>query len=514
MSGGAVVRLKFLTLVDGETAGVDRVEALATVARADDTHVDVVSVGIADAQRVAEPQGMGRLEAEGALVLAGAAAQDEGYDGVVIDVPWDPAVDALRSRLGIPVVGSGGATLALAALLGGRAAMVVRSVAARDAVRRMVVMRGMTSVLPSVAVMPTTSDPASWLAEWASARARDGGGVLVLGDPGLERHAVATQAGCGLPVLAPGAIALKLAEALVDLGLSHSREAWLAPADDLRATLAGRLAAHVEVAESLPAPAATPPPFRVKVVVPISGMSAADLSLRADALAPGILHPATRVAYHGVSDSSNSADCQFDSFILDLFCAEEELRADAEGYDAVLVDSTTDSGIAAVRPHIRALALGPGEACWSLAAVLGNHFTILSMERKWQHFYLKNLALTGFLHQLTSIEDIGTAPDPVRLFEGKESHMNAKLVEAARRGVDKGADTIVIGSTTMHQALAALEVAFPVPVLSPGRVGVRMAELLLDMGLRHVESSVSVGSERPDRLFNPATRTQPAVVEG
>ena len=37
----------------------------------------------------------------------------------------------------------------------------------------------------------------------------------------------------------------------------------------------------------------------------------------------------------------------------------------------------------------------------------------------------------------------------------------------------------------MHQALPALSEALPVPVLSPGRVGVRTAEMLLDLDLRH-----------------------------
>ena len=74
------------------------------------------------------------------------------------------------------------------------------------------------------------------------------------------------------------------------------------------------------------------------------------------------------------------------------------------------------------------------------------------------------------------------------------------------------ADVVIIGSTTMHQAYAALSAALPVPVLSPGRVGVRTAEMLLDLGLRHTSSRPGAGGADPRRMFDEATRKQSPLV--
>jgi allantoin racemase len=310
----------------------------------------------------------------------------------------------------------------------------------------------------------------------------------------------------------PGALALKVAEAMVDLRLSHSRVAYLDPVVDLEHLIEDRIRMPAVAGADVPT-GSLPPNYRLKVVVPISGMSEADVRLRSDALAPGILHASTRVDYRSLSDSSDSGDCQYDTFLLDLFCAEEELLADDEGYDAVLVDSTTDSGITSVRPHLKALSVGPGESCWALASVIGDHFSILSMERKWEFFFIKGPKQIGLLHRLASVEDVGLAPDPVRLFEGKEELMDSLLVEAGRRAVEHHrADVVIIGSTTMHQALPALNEALPVPVLSPGRVGVRTAEMLLDLGLRHSVRRLSASELDPHVLFDPATKKESPLV--
>ena len=316
-----------------------------------------------------------------------------------------------------------------------------------------------------------------------------------------------------MAVIDPGALALKVAEAMVDLGLRHSDVAYLSPAVNLDDLLWDRLDTTEVIAKDVTAPHEPPPAYRLKVVVPISGMTESDVRLRADALAPGLLHETTRVDYRSLSDSSNSGDCMYDTFLLDVFCAEEELLADEEGYDSVLVDSTTDSGIPSVRPHLKTLSLGPGESCWALASVIGEHFSILSMERKWEFFFVKGPRSAGLLNRLASVEEVSVPADPVRLFEGKEELMNQKLTEASLNAIDEHrADVIIIGSTTMHQALPALSEALPVPILSPGRIGVRTAEMLLDLGLRHAVAPADPSGRDPRSIFNAATRKESPLV--
>jgi allantoin racemase len=503
------VRIKFLTpFLSPEAVGA-RADALARVVRAPDTAIDIEVAGLA---RGYAPDGIGRLAAETEVVALGARAASEGYDAIVVDSILDVGVDALRSRTDLPVIGAGRCAYVYGSMLGGgRMTLAVRSEADRRAAERSLVQN---EVSPASVTIRTTGDagPDALLREMASNAASDEGqGILILGEAGTAIASADRPTGSP-QVLDPGTLASKVAEAVVDLGLRHSRQAYLDPAADLDRLIWDRIRLPDPVAQEVP-PAQPPRAYRIKVVVPISGMTESDVRLRSDALAPGLLHPTTRVDYRSLSDSSNSGDCQYDTFLLDLFCAEEELAADEEGYDAVLVDSTTDSGIASVRRDLRALSLGPGEACWALASVLGEHFSILSMERKWEFFFIKGPKMAGLLHRLTSVEDIGRAPDPVRLFEGKEELMNSLLIEAARRAIDHHrADVVIIGSTTMHQALPALSEALPVPVLSPGRVGVRTAEMLLDLGLRQPVRPLGSSEPNARELFEPATKKESPLV--
>src|ERR1700761_741505 len=59
-----------------------------------------------------------------AVLAAGAHAEDEGFAGVISASTSDSGVEALRSRLSIPVVGAGQAAMHAARLLGRRVGVV------------------------------------------------------------------------------------------------------------------------------------------------------------------------------------------------------------------------------------------------------------------------------------------------------------------------------------------------------------------------------------------------------
>jgi len=64
--------------------------------------------------------------------------------------------------------------------------------------------------------------------------------------------------------------------------------------------------------------------------------------------------------------------------------------------------------------------------------------------------------------------------------------MFAKLTAEAQRAIDEdGADVILLGSTTMHQAGDYMAANLPCPVINPGPVGIKIVETLVQLGLRH-----------------------------
>jgi allantoin racemase len=118
------------------------------------------------------------------------------------------------------------------------------------------------------------------------------------------------------------------------------------------------------------------------------------------------------------------------------------------------------------------------------ALMLGRRFSILTMWKKWDHLYQKTAKDLGLQTQMASIRSIDVAPDNQALLEGKEEEIFSKLLSAAQQAIDQdGADVILLGSTTMHQAHAYLADALDIPVINPGPLTYKLVETLLGLGL-------------------------------
>ena len=74
----------------------------------------------------------------------------------------------------------------------------------------------------------------------------------------------------------------------------------------------------------------------------------------------------------------------------------------------------------------------------------------------------------------------------LKFLGGKEEDIFPLLEAEARKAIaEDGADVIILGSTTMHQAHAHLVAALDVPVINPGPLTYKYAEQLLGLGLSH-----------------------------
>ncbi|MGI9422106.1 MAG: aspartate/glutamate racemase family protein [Hyphomicrobiaceae bacterium] len=175
-----------------------------------------------------------------------------------------------------------------------------------------------------------------------------------------------------------------------------------------------------------------------------------------------------------------------DMTIADFGVLEAGLRAQERGYDAVCIDTMSDSGVGALRSELDIPIIGPGRASVLMALMLGNRFSILAMWPQWQHLYDKTLADLGLAQHCVSVRSIDATPDNQALLAGKEGDVFPLLEEQALRAIeDDGAEVILLGSTTMHQAHAFLSSRLPVPVINPGPLTYKLAEAVLGLGLTH-----------------------------
>ena len=103
---------------------------------------------------------------------------------------------------------------------------------------------------------------------------------------------------------------------------------------------------------------------------------------------------------------------------------------------------------------------------------------------------------------MASVRSVNIPPDVEALLEGKEDEVFSKLTDAGMKAIEEdGADVIVLGSTTMHQAAEHLTENLPCPVINPGPTAVKIAEAIVELGLTHSKVAFPTPGTLQDEKF-------------
>jgi len=177
-------------------------------------------------------------------LLEAEKAEKEGYDAVIDYCFGDPALDSLKEALSIPVVGINEPSIHLASILGRKFSIV--GVGGKEAIGMMmdkVAHYGLADRLASVRITEIrvldikkefNKLVNALMEEGKKAIEEDGADVLVLGCGSLLNIAEILTEKLKVPVIDPGLAALKIAEDLVKLKLTHSKKAFVKPFEKRR----------------------------------------------------------------------------------------------------------------------------------------------------------------------------------------------------------------------------------------------------------------------------------------
>jgi len=246
--------------------------------------------------------------------------------------------------------------------------------------------------------------------------------------------------------------------------------------------------------------------MRIKYIIPFP-FDEEGIANRAAQIPRDVLGAETEVECVPVRSSATLVDCYYEDLVFDMYIAEAGLRAEEEGYDAVVMDTVSDSGLYALRSRLSIPVIGPGLVSYAVATLLGKRFSIITMWDKWTHLYEKNLAIYDLRQKCASIRAVNIPPDVEALFAGKEEEIFEKLTAEAQKAIDEdGAGVILLGSTTMHQAGDYMAAHLPAPVVNPGPVAIKLTEALVDLGLTHSKVDFpSPSTIIDDRFFSLAS---------
>jgi allantoin racemase len=159
-------------------------------------------------------------------------ANEEGYDAVILACFSDPGLDAAKEISDIPVFGIEESSMHVAAMLGHKFAVTVGDKARSPSKDLHVRVRNVesayaTALSMDMPVLEMDANPdkakARIMELGRQAVEEEGVEVIILGCAGLSGYAEDIERELGVVVLDPTSVALKVAEAMVDLGVRHSK---------------------------------------------------------------------------------------------------------------------------------------------------------------------------------------------------------------------------------------------------------------------------------------------------
>lgn len=236
--------------------------------------------------------------------------------------------------------------------------------------------------------------------------------------------------------------------------------------------------------------------MRIKYIIPFA-LATEDIARRAEQVVESALAPETSVECVSVRNHPTTLRSHYHEAIVEMYVAEAGLRAEAEGFDAVVMDTVSDSGLAVLRSRLSIPVVGPGMVSYAVANLVGKRFSILAYLEEHRFFYEKTLAAYGCAGRCASIRVAGMEPNYAALFGDEPEAEFMKLAAAAEAAIhEDGADTVVLGSTTMHQAGVYLSDRLAAPVINPGPIALKVAEAFVQLGLSHSK----IAYRSPDEL--------------
>jgi allantoin racemase len=218
--------------------------------------------------------------------------------------------------------------------------------------------------------------------------------------------------------------------------------------------------------------------------------------------------PGTETAIVDVPKGPASIESMYEEYISIPTTVELMMELEAQGYDAAILGCFGDPGLDAMREMVTMPVIGPGEASFATATMLGHQFSVITVMQsivpatRWQ------VKKAGVGEKLASVRAIDV---PVlELARDRQGTLEKMTREGQRAITEDGADTLVLGCMTMGFMMVAEELSqrLGVPVVNPARTALKVAEMLVGAGLTHSKRAYMT----PPKLATGQTRSREALL--
>ncbi len=180
-------------------------------------------------------------------------------------------------------------------------------------------------------------------------------------------------------------------------------------------------------------------------------------------------------------------DNEEDLLLASRFIIAEAVLSEKEGFDAIVIDCTTDPGMMEMEQSLKIPIAGSLKSSIMLALTLGKTYSIIALDDSWAGMIGQRIDKYKLGKYLTSIETVGIHvynPDRKRnMNETEFQSFFEQLLKSGQKALKAGAETIILGSTTIIRGWKELEDLLKIPVIAPGIAALKDAEMMISPGI-------------------------------
>ncbi|MGQ9679996.1 MAG: aspartate/glutamate racemase family protein [Candidatus Bathyarchaeia archaeon] len=228
--------------------------------------------------------------------------------------------------------------------------------------------------------------------------------------------------------------------------------------------------------------------MRIDIIMLISGLSREELENRRRSLL-SYASLGTEIRLIQTRNAPKSVESQAEMELAAAGILEQVVRSTVEGADALVIWGGHDPSLKAARELTSIPVLGPGMASMYLASMLAERFSLLVQLPNVVDLARSQVRGLGLQGKCVGVYPVGI---PV-LKLGKPESFNL-IRDTAVRSIEDGADAVCFGCMAMnnHAEKLAQSLSESHPgaiVIPPGKAAIRLAELIVGLGISHSKRS-------------------------
>lgn len=195
-----------------------------------------------------------------------------------------------------------------------------------------------------------------------------------------------------------------------------------------------------------------------------------------------IKRPETEVVVKSIPHGPESLESFYDEALATPYSLQCVKEANEQGFDAVINAAFCDPGLEAMKEISDIPVFGLEECAFSVALLYGNKFGILTEKKHKESVKSREVRKHGLETRFAGVKALGMG---VVEIANEPEKVKTTGIKVANELIDRGAEVIIMGCSSMAGYSEDLEKELGVTVIDPTSVTLKVVEGLGEIGLRH-----------------------------